>query len=489
MGEVHEGEDTLLGRRIAVKLVRFPDSASVDELERRFRREAKVMARLCHPGAPAIYDTGVYSDPVLGRRMFIVMEYIDGTKLGDVVELHHPLPVGWVAAIGAQIAAVLAAAHACGILHRDLKPDNLMLCKDGSVKVLDFGLALLDEPGVSKLTQTGQALGTAYYMPPEQIQANTRSPKSDLYALGCVLYELFTNQTPFTGETNYALYQQHINTAPRPLRDLRPGVPEELDEFVRMMLAKPIEERPADAETVHGFLARYVTGATWLPDVTDQAPSPLRMYAQVLSRVLNTPPPVPESRPVGLTAAAIAAARREAASLARDSRPLDAAELLLERVASASEEDEALTPDVLGLLTQAAYFLTEAGEPGRAAPVLQRLVPELTRLYGSEDDKVFQCRLQEAACHRDLGDAGLALRLLRELHADSLDAFSADDPRLLELRRQIGDLESRLGEADSARLTLTDLHADLTRRFGPDHPSVSSVQRSLSELNTASRSE
>ncbi len=166
----------------------------------------------------------------------------------------------WAAAIAAQVVAVLYAAHGRGIFHRDLKPSNLMLCPDGGVKVLDFGLAMFHDPELSKLTRSGTAIGTPAYMSPEQIRGATVGPQSDFYSLGLVPHEMLTGRRPFDGETDYAVFEQHVNEPPPPIRDARGDVPDALDALVARMLAKRAEDRPADAIGLHADLMRYATG-------------------------------------------------------------------------------------------------------------------------------------------------------------------------------------------------------------------------------------
>lgn len=283
MGEVWRALDRRLRRYVALKFVRFPDGAPDPELEARFAHEATIMSRISHPGMPAVYDFGRYQ----GTRLCLVMQFVEGTGLDDVVAEHGPLPVGWAASIGAQVAAVLAAAHAAGVLHRDLKPANLMLRRDGSVQVVDFGLALMRDPQMTKLTRTGQLLGTAAYMAPEQVQAAEFTERSDLYALGCVLYELLTGRPPFTGPTEFGVMQQHVKAQPVPVGVRRPGVPRGLNALVLALLAKRPADRPASAQEVHGRLMPYLSGTGPLGDMTSAEPSPARMYAHAVSRTLT----------------------------------------------------------------------------------------------------------------------------------------------------------------------------------------------------------
>ncbi|GLX00166.1 serine/threonine-protein kinase [Microtetraspora sp. NBRC 16547] len=278
MGAVYGGHDRRLDRRVAVKFLRFPGGHD-EELERRFIREARILARLEHPGAPVLYDFGTYD-----QRLFQVMQFIEGVTVADLVSEYGPLPVPWAAAIAAQACAVLTAAHALSICHRDLKPTNLMLCPDGSVKVLDFGLAMLRESDGAQFTRVGQILGTPAYMSPEQIQRGVAGPKSDLYALGCVLHEMLTGKPLFTGPTEYAVFDKQVKELPPSV----PDVPVELDRLIAELLEKQPENRPADAVTLYERLQPFAVDLPMLPGFLNppSVPSPGRMYARMVGRVL-----------------------------------------------------------------------------------------------------------------------------------------------------------------------------------------------------------
>ena len=273
MGAVYGGHDKHLDRHVAVKFLQLPGGPD-DELERRFVREARILARLEHPGAPVLYDFGIFE-----RRLYQVMQFIDGVTVADVVGEQGPLPVPWAAAIAAQACAVLSAAASLGICHRDLKPTNLMLCPDGSVKVLDFGLAMLREADVLQFTRTGQILGTPAYMAPEQITGGVAEPRSDLYALGCVLHEMLTGRQLFTGPTAYVVFDKQVKEQPPSVS----GVPSELDDLIQRLLAKDPEKRPADANELYDRLQPFVAGLPMLPGflTPPSIPSPGRMYARM----------------------------------------------------------------------------------------------------------------------------------------------------------------------------------------------------------------
>ncbi|MEV0379166.1 serine/threonine-protein kinase [Nonomuraea sp. NPDC050643] len=277
MGAVYAGHDRHLDRRVAVKLLRLP-SGHDQELERRFIREARILARLEHPGAPVLYDFGTHD-----QRLYQVMQFIEGVTVADVVHEHGPLPAPWGAAIAAQACAVLSAAHALGICHRDLKPTNLMLCPDGSVKVLDFGLAMLRESDVTTFTRIGQIMGTPAYMAPEQIQHGVTEPRSDLYSLGCVLHEMLTGRQLFTGPTDYVVFEKQVKERPPAI----PGLPEPLSALLAQLLEKQPGDRPADANELYERLDPFAVGLPMLPGFLAQAPSPGRMYARMAGRALS----------------------------------------------------------------------------------------------------------------------------------------------------------------------------------------------------------
>ncbi|MFF5211259.1 serine/threonine-protein kinase [Streptosporangium sp. NPDC000396] len=278
MGAVYGGHDKHLDRRVAVKFLRVltgPD----EELKRRFLREARILAKLEHPGAPVLYDFGTFD-----QRLFQVMQFIEGVTVADLVSEHGPLPVPWAAAIAAQACAVLSAAHMLSICHRDLKPTNLMLCPDGSVKVLDFGLAMFREADSTEFTRAGQTLGTPAYMAPEQIQRGVAGPRSDLYALGCVIHEMLTGRQLFTGPTEYAVFERQVKELPPEV----PRAPAELNRLLKDLLEKDPDLRPADADVLYERLQPFAVDLPVLPGFLNAAsvPSPVRMYARVVGRVL-----------------------------------------------------------------------------------------------------------------------------------------------------------------------------------------------------------
>ncbi|MBB6119496.1 protein kinase domain-containing protein [Nocardiopsis algeriensis] len=307
MGEVHRAEDTeapadSADRRIAVKLIlRRRSGASVDPGEktvRRFAREVDIMRRLDHPGIPRLVDGGV--DTTGGHHLpYLAMEYLDGRTLRDLGDEEPQLPVPWVAAIGAQIADALYAAHAAGVVHRDLKPANVMIVRGGRVKVLDFGMGrIVDDPDVSQLTSADSTVGTARYMAPEQFQGAKVTSAADLYALGCVLYELLGGTPPFSGATNFELGHEHNNNSVPPLGLLRNDIPADLTHLVERLLAKKPADRPANAAEVRDALRPLADGEASVPGwdefdplahVPVPAPAPLIEDTATSRRVHDAP--------------------------------------------------------------------------------------------------------------------------------------------------------------------------------------------------------
>jgi len=252
MAEVYEGHDRLLARRVAIKVL-LSQYAHDPAFLARFRREAQAAASLSHPNIVAVYDTGSQDD-----TWFIVMEYVAGRTLKDVIIAEGPAHPARAAEICADVASALASAHARGVIHRDVKPANVMLTTDGKVKVMDFGIARAS--AVPSITQTAAVVGTAQYIAPEQAQGLEVDARSDLYALGCCLYEMLTGQVPFTGPTPVAIAYRHVREDPTPPRMLNPDVPESLELVTLKAMAKRPEDRYQTALEMRQDLERVRTG-------------------------------------------------------------------------------------------------------------------------------------------------------------------------------------------------------------------------------------
>jgi predicted Ser/Thr protein kinase len=252
MAEVFEGRDRLLARRVAIK-VPLSQHAHDPEFAQRFRREAQAAASLSHPGVVAVYDTGSENG-----THFIVMEYVDGRTLKDVIRAEAPLYPDRAAEICADICSALAAAHARGLVHRDVKPANIMLMPDGRVKLMDLGIARAAAGETA--TQTAAMLGTAQYLSPEQAQGQAVDYRSDLYSLGCCLYEMLTGTVPFRGATPVAIAYRHVREDPAPPRLLNPDVPPSLEAVCLKAMAKRPEDRYQTAAELRADLERARAG-------------------------------------------------------------------------------------------------------------------------------------------------------------------------------------------------------------------------------------
>jgi len=237
MSSVYKARDTLLERNVALKIL-HPQFGDDDEYVERFRREARAVARLSHPNIVTVIDRG---DDGAGRQ-FIVFEYVEGENLKELVDRTGPLPVRRAIELTLQVAHGLAFAHEQGLVHRDVKPQNVLLNEAGEAKVTDFGIARsLDvERG---MTQTGTVLGTSNYIAPEQASGRPVEARTDVYSLGVVLYELLTAEVPFPGENFVAVAMKHINEPPPSLLERRPDVPVRLAAAVDRALAKDPEDR------------------------------------------------------------------------------------------------------------------------------------------------------------------------------------------------------------------------------------------------------
>ncbi|GAA2920176.1 serine/threonine-protein kinase [Streptomyces argenteolus] len=255
MGEVWRATDEVLGRAVAVKLL-LGDQADASSTAR-FRLEAQTAARLSHPHLVAVFDFGSWED-----RFFLVMELVEGRSLGDLLEAQEKIHPEQVALIAGQAAAGLAAAHRQGIVHRDIKPGNLMLDADGSVKIGDFGIAqFVDDPSTA-LTTAGHIVGTSLYLAPERALGRTADSASDMYSLGCVVYQLLVGQPPFRSDTATATLYQHVDTPPVPVRQRGADVSPAFDSYLMGLLAKKPEDRPSAQQVSDWFRTDAWRGRT-----------------------------------------------------------------------------------------------------------------------------------------------------------------------------------------------------------------------------------
>ena len=276
MATVWRARDEMLGREVAVKVL-SPHFAADPAFRARFEREARHVAALSHPRLVTVFDCGVD-----GTAPFIVMELVAGRTLRQILDEAGVLPPDDAVAIAAAVCEGLEAAHAAGLVHRDIKPANIVI-SGGEVKVLDFGIARLDGP--AGRTRTQAVLGTAAYLSPEQAAGLQAGPQADLYALGCVLFEMLTGMPPFTADTEVAVAYRQVHDDPGPPSARRPGVPPRLDWITTRLLAKnPLDRPPGAAAARAGLLSAVTPGRT-------------TAFAPVDADTSADPAPAPRRRP------------------------------------------------------------------------------------------------------------------------------------------------------------------------------------------------
>jgi serine/threonine-protein kinase len=320
MSEVHLARDVRLHRDVAVKVLRA-DLARDARFYLRFRREAKNAAALSHPAIVAVYDTGE-TDTDAGSLPYIVMEYVDGVSLRDIVHTEGPMPPTRAIEVIADAASALDFSHQHGIIHRDVKPANIMISTAGAVKVMDFGIAHAIADARNRMTQTAAVIGTAQYLSPEQARGEQVDARSDVYSLGCVLYEMITGEAPFVGDSPVAVAYQHVREDPLPPSHKQAGISPDLDAVVLKALAKNPENRYQSAADMRTDLIRVHSGHTptapkvlteterthlLSPDRVDEGSPPTTAYAASDDRDGDHESPRPSSVRRWLVVAAVLA--------------------------------------------------------------------------------------------------------------------------------------------------------------------------------------
>ncbi|MCD2466425.1 protein kinase [Streptomyces sp. MBT42] len=539
MGQVWTAYDRRLDRRVAVKLLKpatmTGPATAADELRRRFVRECRVTAHVDHPGLVTVHDAGSE-----GEDLYLVMQYVEGADLADHLAEHDPYPWEWAVSVAAQLCAVLAAVHAVPIVHRDLKPRNVMVRPDGSVLVLDLGVASVLDSDTTRLTHTGSPIGSPAYMAPEQAMGGAVGPSTDLYALGVLLHELLSGNVPFAGSTALGVLHRHLYEPPVPLRQLRPEVPEPLEGLVLRLLAKDPRERPSGAHEVYEGLLPLLPArgapagpldptrpflrphAPW-PDrpatATAAATAPAAPVVPVVPAVpAQVPPPLPVTAPATAPAAAPAVAAGSdprssyrppapgapvpPAASAPHGAPVPPAAPARPDVAAAVDEVKRLLGE--GALTRAVDMLggilpAAAAEHGERSPVVRilrkqyastlmddgqyrRALPELRRLAADRDAEAGPADPQALQFRYDaalcLEQLGETAAALAEFRA-VLPYYEGDPARAFDIRQRIALLLVATGEHAAGQDQLQRLLFDAERAFGPYHPLPADLRRVL----------
>jgi len=431
MATVWRGRDLRLDRPVAIKTLGGTAPAEPGMMQR-FEREARTVARLAHPNIVSVYDFGDEDGAA-----YLVMELVEGESLAAMIA-RGPLDVPRALAIAAQTCDALAAAHEAGVVHRDVKPGNILVTPGGVVKICDFGIARLQRAAASQASLTGPAvvLGTSEFMAPEQASGGPVDARADLYALGCVLYAMLTGRPPFVGDTPLSVLSQHLHRVPEPLAARRPGVPAALDALVAELLAKRPDDRPRDARQVRARLAAISGPAATLP-ITAPWPTAAASDSPV--------PGQPRRQPARGAAAVVPPTRTLPLDPADAGVPVPAGGRRRLRVGPAGLAAVAV---VAALVTAIAVtFLPSGGEPGSQArgapaggPTPAATAPADVADPSATDDP------------RSLGDR------LRELWG-KLDGDAAN-----EVRKKLDDVLKRLdrGQTDKAAEKLADLREKLS---------------------------
>ncbi|MFD3525541.1 tetratricopeptide repeat protein [Streptomyces sp. NPDC058653] len=459
MGEVWRAQDESLGRHVAVKCLKplgpQQDQSFTRVLRERFRREARVAAALQHRGVTVVHDFGEH-DGVL----YLVMELLEGRNLSQLLEdnRQHPLAVLDVVDIAEQVADALAYTHEQGIVHRDLKPANIVRLTDGAVKICDFGIARLghDIGFTSKLTGTGIAMGTPHYMSPEQIGGGHIDHRSDLYSLGCVLYEIATGAPPFDLDDAWAVLVGHRDTVPQPLRSHRSELPEFLDRIVLDLLAKTPDERPSDATALrHRIIAaRSISEHPERPGRYGRYEREGRGGHQA---VLAHPPSA-----AGSTSHGHAAGGQDPRAARLPSWTYG---MSVGHKATASTAPRTTPPDHTAGLT--GEWTTPSGPAGTSAGGYAR--PERPT-PSPEQIAVLNSRHSAGLSLGRLGRWDEAGEVHRSVAAEREHMLGPDHPDTLGSRYEVGFTLSRTGRTSDALREFVRVTEGRERALGPDHP-------------------
>ncbi|WP_340556980.1 serine/threonine-protein kinase [Streptomyces sp. GSL17-111] len=429
MAEVWRGRDVVSGHAVAVKFLR-PDTedlqtldtrellSELDNLRGRFRREADLLGGLDHPGIPELYGQGLHHNVP-----YLAMRHVDGVTLHAFLADHSTLPMTVAAAVAAQVASALACAHVHPLVHRDLKPQNIMLSRQGIAVLIDFGIAKPLGTGVTRYTRRGSTLGSRGYQAPEQILEKEPTARTDIYALGCVAYELFTGRAPFLGDGARGLTDQHLHVEPAPPSWFVPAVPAVLDDLLLRMLAKDQQDRPYVEEVVDVLdtLVPRPGDPEPRPRLSPDPTRPFRVPGDAPLPTGRTPPAAPGAGPdleEWLDARTVQGLCAEAEDELDTGEPGKAVRRLATLAERARREWGVRRPLVRRVWWLAADGLRWSGDCGAAAALYEGLVGELIPGQGDvapgdvADRAVARLRLAE--CRLAFGEIGAALTALEE---------------------------------------------------------------------------
>ncbi|MFE9851501.1 tetratricopeptide repeat protein [Streptomyces sp. NPDC005576] len=483
MGEVWRARDESLGRQVAVKCLKPSgpprDRSFTRVLRERFRREARVAAALQHRGVTVVHDFGE-DDGVL----YLVMELLEGRNLGQLLEDNgrRALPVDDVIDIAEQMADALGYTHRQGIVHRDLKPANIMRLTDGTVKICDFGIARLaqDIGFTSKLTGTGISMGTPHYMSPEQIGGVAVDQRSDLYSLGCVLYEIATGVPPFDLDDAWGILVAHRDTPPRPPRAHRAELPEFFDRVVLDLLAKSPSQRPEDAGSVRRRIGLARTGGE-----RETGPAG-RPYPLPAARPALPPAAGPGELPVWTRS--MTTGRRATGTRSPDAEPVDHAAALTGtwttgvRLPASRAAGEVPASDALRSLAgrhEEGLALSRIGRWAEAEEIHRAVATERARLLGPAHPEVLAGRYERGICLSRTGHDTEALGEFGQVAEGRARAFGPDHPGTLAARQETAYVLGRLGRHAEAHRVYAAVLAARERTAGPDHPDTLSCRHNM----------
>ncbi|MFJ4715839.1 tetratricopeptide repeat protein [Streptomyces sp. NPDC088785] len=491
MGEVWRARDESLGRHVAVKCLKplgpQRDQSFTRILRERFRREARAAAALQHRGITVVHDFGEYEGV-----LYLVMELLEGRNLSQLLaeDRHQPFAVDDVVDVAEQVSAALAYTHEQDIIHRDLKPANIVRLADGTAKICDFGIARLghDIGFTARLTGTGIAMGTPHYMSPEQIGGTQVDPRSDLYSLGCVLYEIATGAPPFDQDDAWAVLVGHRDTPPEPPRSHRPDLPAYVERIILDLLAKEPDARPRDAGEVGRRIAAGRTGSTpHAPTVrtppvaphpaTREIPAPRTPHEAGLpswTRGMTTghkaaagagPRTTPPDGAAGLTGAWV---------VPRPTEPFPARPAGAEPPSPAPDPAAALASrHETGLGLGRLGRWTEAGELHRS------VAADRERLLGPDHPDTLASRYEIALGLSRTGRAAEALRAYRHVVDGRTRALGAEHPDTLGARQEVAYVLGKLGRHAEAHQAYADVLAAREHAMGPDHPDTLRCRHNL----------